>query len=139
MMERNICYAFCRLFPSRLIDYLKHIMNSCAPPHTSTYTHKHANRDMHVLKALPSESEGKRAGPARHPVHTANEGPARIQYKCLVPIDVFPEMKLLFPKQNYNVASPSSYTYISVRDLYIPRIGPHIFLQKNRPINRGNI
>jgi hypothetical protein len=25
-------------------------------------------------------------------------------------------MKLLFPKQNYNVLSPSSYTHISVRD-----------------------
>ncbi len=25
---------------------------------------------------------------------TANEGPVRIQYKCLVPIYVFPEMKL---------------------------------------------
>jgi hypothetical protein len=31
-------------------------------------------------------------------VHTANEGPMRIQYKCLVPIFVFSEMKLLFPK-----------------------------------------
>ncbi len=27
-------------------------------------------------------------------VYTANEGPVRIQYKCLVPIYVFPEMKL---------------------------------------------
>jgi hypothetical protein len=26
----------------------------------------------------------------------------RIQYKSLVPIYVFPEMKLLFPKLNYN-------------------------------------
>jgi len=33
-------------------------------------------------------------------VCTANEGPARIQYKCLVPIYIFPEMKLIFPKQN---------------------------------------
>ncbi len=32
-------------------------------------------------------------------------------------------MKLLFPKQNQNVLSPSSYTYISMRDLYISRIG----------------
>ncbi len=31
---------------------------------------------------------------------------------------VFPEMKWLFPNQNYNVLSPSSYTHISVRDLY---------------------
>jgi hypothetical protein len=32
-------------------------------------------------------------------------------------------MKLLFQKQNYNVLSPSSYTRISVRDLFISRIG----------------
>ncbi len=48
--------------------------------------------------------------------YTANEGPVRIQYKCLVSIYVFPEIKLLFPK---HVLSPSSYTRISVRDLYI--------------------
>jgi hypothetical protein len=41
----------------------------------------------------------------------------------MVPIYVFQEMKLLFPKQNYNVLSPSSYTHISVRDLHIFRIG----------------
>jgi hypothetical protein len=29
--------------------------------------------------------------------YTANEGQVRIQYKCLVPIYVFPEMKLIFP------------------------------------------
>ncbi len=28
-------------------------------------------------------------------------------------------MKLLFPNQSDNVLSPSSYTHISVRDLYI--------------------
>jgi hypothetical protein len=31
-------------------------------------------------------------------IHSANEEPVRIQYKCLVPSFVFPEMKLLFPK-----------------------------------------
>jgi hypothetical protein len=52
-------------------------------------------------------------------LYTANEGRARIQDKCLVPIYVFPEMKLLFPKQNYNVLSPRSYTqYIFER--FIP-------------------
>ncbi len=50
--------------------------------------------------------------------HSANEGPVKILYKCLVPIYIFPEIKLLFPKQNYNVLSPSSFTHISVRDLY---------------------
>jgi hypothetical protein len=33
-------------------------------------------------------------------IYTANEVPVDIQYKCLVPIYVFPEMNLLFPKQN---------------------------------------
>ncbi len=71
--------------------------------------------------------------------HTANEGPVRIQYKCLVPIYVYPEMKLLFPKQNFNVLSPSSYIHISVRDLHISGIGLHILLQENMWTNPGNI
>jgi hypothetical protein len=50
---------------------------------------------------------------------TAKKGPVRIQYKCLVPICVFPEMKLLFTKQNYKVLSLSSFTHISARYLYI--------------------
>jgi hypothetical protein len=40
-------------------------------------------------------------------------------------------MKLLFPKQIYNVLCPSSYTYISVRDVYISRIGLPFLLQGN--------
>jgi hypothetical protein len=35
----------------------------------------------------------------------------------------------LFPKNNYNVWSPNSYTHKSVRDLYICRIGLSILLQ----------
>ncbi len=50
--------------------------------------------------------------------HTANEGPVRIQYKCLVLIYAFPEMKILFPEQNYNVLSPSSYSFYE-RFIYI--------------------
>jgi hypothetical protein len=48
---------------------------------------------------------------------TANEGPYRIQYKCLFPIYVFPEIKLcseLFPKQNYNVLPPYSYIHVCI-------------------------
>jgi len=70
---------------------------------------------------------------------TANEGPVRIQYNCLVPIYVFTEMKLLFPKQNYDVLSPSSYTHISVRDLYISMIGVPILQQGNMWTYPGNI
>jgi hypothetical protein len=70
---------------------------------------------------------------------TANEGPVRIQYKCMVPIYVFPKIKLLFPKQNYNVLSPSFYTHISVRSLYISRIGLPILLQGNMWTDLGKI
>ncbi len=48
-------------------------------------------------------------------------------------------MKLIFPKQNYNGLSPSSYTHISVRDLYISRIGLPILLQGNMWTDPGNI
>jgi len=48
-------------------------------------------------------------------------------------------MKLLFPKQNYNVLSPSFYTHISVGDLYISRIGLPILLQPNMWTDPGNI
>jgi hypothetical protein len=37
----------------------------------------------------------------------------------------------LFPNHKYNVLFPNSYTHISVRDLYISRIGLSIFLQPN--------
>ncbi len=40
----------------------------------------------------------------------AKEVSVTIQYKCLVPIYVFPELKLLSLKQNYNVLSPSSFS-----------------------------
>jgi hypothetical protein len=70
--------------------------------------------------------------------YTANEGP-RIQYKCLVSVYVFPEMKLLFPKHNYNVLYPSSYTHISLRDLYISSIGLPILLQGNMWTDPGNM
>jgi hypothetical protein len=66
--------------------------------------------------------------------HTTNEGPV-----WSGSIYVFPEIKLLFPKQNYNVLSPSSYTHISVRNLYISWIGLSILLQGNMWINPGNI
>ncbi len=72
----------------------------------------------------------------------ANEGPVRIQYKRLVLIYVFPEMKLcasLFPKQKYNILSPGFHIDVSVSDLYIPRIGLPILLQPNRQTDPGNI
>jgi hypothetical protein len=39
-------------------------------------------------------------------------------------IDVFPEKKLRGLRPNFHI-------HVSVSDLYIPRIDPHIFLQQN--------
>jgi hypothetical protein len=35
--------------------------------------------------------------------------------------------------------SPNFHIHVSVSDLQIPRIGPHIWLQQNRQTNPGNI
>jgi hypothetical protein len=35
--------------------------------------------------------------------------------------------------------SPNFHIHVSVSDLYIPRIGPHISLQQNRQTDSGNI
>jgi hypothetical protein len=48
--------------------------------------------------------------------YTANEGRVRIQYKCLVLNDVFPEMKLRASLHKYNVLSPNFHTHVSVSD-----------------------
>jgi hypothetical protein len=48
---------------------------------------------------------------------TANIGPVRIQYKCLVLIYVFSKINCvasLLPKQNYNVLSPNFHIHVSV-------------------------
>jgi hypothetical protein len=34
--------------------------------------------------------------------------------------------------------SPNFHIHVSVSDLYIPRIGPHIWLQQNRQTDPGN-
>ncbi len=57
--------------------------------------------------------------------------PVRIQYKYLVPIYIFSEIKLrglVFPQQNYNVLSLNFNIHVSVSDLYISRISlPRVF------------
>ncbi len=41
--------------------------------------------------------------------------------------------------QNRSTYFPNFHIHVSVNDLFIPRIGPHIFLQQNRQIDHGNI
>jgi hypothetical protein len=44
----------------------------------------------------------------------------------------------VFPEKEMRGLSPNFRIHVSVSDLYIPRIGPHIFLQQNRQTNLGN-
>ncbi len=50
--------------------------------------------------------------------HTANEGPVRIQYKCLVPIYIFPEMNCYFQNRNIMFCLPVP-TLIYLWEIYI--------------------
>ncbi len=44
-----------------------------------------------------------------------------------------------FPEKELRGLSPNSYIHVSVSNLYIPRIDPHIWLQQKRQADPGNI
>jgi hypothetical protein len=44
-----------------------------------------------------------------------------------------------FPEKELHSLSPNFYIHVSVSDLKILRIGPHIWLQQNRQTDLGNI
>jgi hypothetical protein len=74
--------------------------------------------------------------------HTANEGPVRILYICLVPIYVFPEMKLcgLVISKKELKCSVSQFPNSCICEQFIySRIGLPILLQLNRQTDPGNI
>jgi hypothetical protein len=56
----------------------------------------------------------------------------RLYTATKIPIYVFPEEEL-------RGLSPNFHIHVSVSDLYIPRIGPNIFLQQYRQTHCGNI
>ncbi len=45
----------------------------------------------------------------------------------------------VFPEKELRGLSPNFHIYVSVIDLYMPRIAPHIVLQQHRQTDRGNI
>jgi hypothetical protein len=50
------------------------------------------------------------------------------------------QQKYLLCIPRKGIARPQSqFPHVSVSDLYIPRIGPHIFLQQNRQTDCGNM
>jgi hypothetical protein len=68
-------------------------------------------------------------------LHTANQGPVRIQYKCLFPIYVFPKMKLhghVISKTELK-CSVSQYPHSSICERFL------YLLQPNRQTDPENI
>jgi hypothetical protein len=47
--------------------------------------------------------------------------------------------KYVFPEKKLRGLSPNFHIHVSVSDLYIPTIGPPIFLQQNRQTDRRNM
>jgi hypothetical protein len=45
----------------------------------------------------------------------------------------------VFPEKELRGLSPNFHIHVSVSDLYIPVVGPPIFLQQNMQTDRGNI
>ncbi len=45
----------------------------------------------------------------------------------------------VIPKKELRGLSPNFHIHVSVSDLYVPTIGPPIFLQQNRQTDRGNL
>jgi hypothetical protein len=63
--------------------------------------------------------------------YTANKVPVGIQYKCLVPMYVFPENETVRPRYFQNIIiifslRISTFTYVSVSNLYIFLGGPMV-------------
>ncbi len=44
-----------------------------------------------------------------------------------------------FPEKEMRGLSPNFHIHVTGSDLHISRIGPHIFFQQNRQIDRGKI
>jgi hypothetical protein len=105
---------------------VRKLINAIVERTTFMYSAQSPFAAQHVLTFPPFlQLKLRRCFKLYSKVCTTNRGLARVLYKCLVPIYVLPEMKLckcaasLFPKQNYNVLFPNSYTHISVRDVYL--------------------
>jgi hypothetical protein len=45
----------------------------------------------------------------------------------------------VFPEKELRGLSPNFHSHVSVSDLYVPRIGPRIWLQQNRQTDLENI
>jgi hypothetical protein len=59
--------------------------------------------------------------------------------KQLLPLHCKEMSIYVFPEKELRGLSNNFHIHVSVSDLYIPTIGPPIFLQQNRQTNRGKI
>jgi hypothetical protein len=59
--------------------------------------------------------------------------------KCVFTMHCTENQIYVFTEKELRGLSPNSYIHVSVNDLYISRIGPHIWLQQNGQTDPGNI
>jgi hypothetical protein len=62
-----------------------------------------------------------------------------LPYRCLHIVHCNENPISVLSEKELRGLSPNFHMYVSVSDLYIPTIGPHIFLQQNRQTDHGNI
>jgi hypothetical protein len=67
-----------------------------------------------------------------HPLGTPNP-------YCALTLTLQRNFYLCIPRKELRGLSPNFHMHVSVSDLYIPQIGPHIWLQQKRQTDTGNI
>jgi hypothetical protein len=73
-----------------------------------------------------------------------HEGAATAELKAFVSLRVLSyalqrNVDVCIPRKGVAHHGPNFQLHVSVSDLYVPRIGPHIFLQQKRQTDHGNL
>jgi hypothetical protein len=109
--------AYCFSGENTTVEFLV-LAGENPPPHFSTVLAFNSSRDG-IIRPLRNILDTKNF----HQTYTANEGPVRIRYKCLVPIYLFPEIKLCSVQppnfQNRIIMFSPNSILIYLRRIYI--------------------
>ncbi len=88
------------------------------------------SRSRMLILGIRLDRNPKVGTPTMIVIENLNGKHLRKRIECWVPV---------FPEKELRGFSPYFHIHVSVRDLYIPRIGPPIFLQQNRQTDCRNI
>ncbi len=110
-------------------NFQLHLYSECTQPSVMSYFIQGRHGHRYSSRPMPSLWYAMRSSVLEPPgVHTQDHWHTAKK----IQIYVCPEKKL-------RGLSPNFHIHVSVSDLYIPTIGPPIFLQPNRQTNRGNM